>query len=189
MIGFWIGKLTSNIQQRSELKQPAKRLPCHFKLRTIKSECTTSILVINRSNSAGTLKNRAVTLSHLRRCQCAVFLVNMSDKSSFDIVKYLYEEYKQNWSGQYKGNCLLLANQGEGNQKIGGGGWSGANPVEAFCKSNGIQYRDISIRTNPKQAREFVETFLLGFCRDNIMGLQNEKRGLEIDTGSSCRLI
>ena len=67
---------------------------------------------------AGTLKNRAVTLSHLRRCQCAIFLVNINERSSFEIAKYLFEEYRQNWSGVYKNNCLMLANDGEVDTKI-----------------------------------------------------------------------
>ncbi len=131
-------------------------------------------------------------------------MVNLADKTSFDIAKYLFEEYKQHWSGNYKGNCLLLANHGELDSKRGptprgsntreptnsrvfyGGG---ANPVQAFAIANGLEYKEVHMKQESRMAKGFVEQFLLRFCKENQQELLKEKKNLEVDTGSSCALI
>lgn len=154
-----------------------------------------------RFTLAGTLKNRAVTLSHLRRCQCGIFLVNLNEKNSFDIAKYLYEEYKLNWSNLYKNNCLMLVNCPDVDQKrqvtpvqgyyehsrIETRG--GVNPVSDFCRLNGIEYREVNLVTNPAQAKEIVANYLIKFTRENYGQLIAEKKNVEPETGSSCSLI
>lgn len=145
------------------------------------------ILVLS-DNPAGTLKNRAVTLSHLRRCQCGIFLVNLNEKNSFDIAKYLYEEYKLNWSGNYKGNCVMLANcyDVEKNKQptpVHGyyehskiESYGGVNQVSEFCRMNGIEYREINLKTNPREAKELIFAYLIKFTRENYAQLMSEKK-------------
>jgi GTPase involved in cell partitioning and DNA repair len=159
-----------------------------------------SIQVVSISNSAGTLKNRAVTLSHLRRCQCAIFMVNLNEKSSFDIAKYLYEEYRQNWSGLYKHNCLLLANHTESEKRLPSpvsGVYEhdrietrgGVNQVSEFCRANNIDYREVNVKNHSVQVTEAINNFLLKFTKENYNTLHAEKKNVEPDTGSSCSMI
>lgn len=157
------------------------------------------------SSPAGTLKNRAVTLSHLRRCQCAIFLVNLHDRASFDIAKYLYDEYSSNWSTHYKHNCLLLASPDP--EQTGGasrGLISEQKPIDSqsrqslestrlqvqdFCRQKDIEYQELNVDADPKTAKKMVETFLAQFCRENANTLANEKKNLTKDDGGSCNLI
>lgn len=168
------------------------------------SDSTSSIQVV-ASHPAGTLKNRAVTLSHLRRCQCAIFLINLHDRASFDIAKYLFDEYRSNWSGNYTKNCLLLANQAVEQSGAASKGLiidqrsidnhsrqsaeSTRSQVEEFCRQNEIEYEEMNVETNPKAAKETVERYLLQFCKANYNSLMQEKKHLEKDSGSSCNLI
>lgn len=149
-------------------------------------------------DTAGTLKNRAVTLTHLRRCQCAILVVNMADRSSFDIAKYLYEEYKQHNSTAHRLKVLMLANQGEIDQSkknqrsldnsamISSGG---NNPVEAFCRQQSIEYQEVNLKTNPADVKSFVEHYFVRFCKENYDLLKAEKQDLEPEVGASCNLI
>lgn len=125
----------------------------------------------------------------------------MNEKSSFDIAKYLYEEYRQNWSGIYKNNCLLLANQTEIDRRQQPSPISGiyehdrietrggVNQVTEFCRANNIEYREVNIKANSRDATEAINSFLLRFTKDNYNTLHAEKKNVENDTGSSCQLI
>lgn len=149
-------------------------------------------------DTAGTLKNRAVTLTHLRRCQLAILVVNMADKSSFDIAKYLYEEYKQHNSTAHRLKVLLLANQGEveTSKRTGPSGDNsilmsagGNNPVEQFCRQQQIEYQEVNLKTHPTDVKAFIEHYFIRFCKENYDLLKAEKQDLEPEVGSTCNLI
>lgn len=128
-------------------------------------------------------------------------MVNLNEKSSFDIAKYLYEEYKLNWSNLYKNNCIMLANCPDvdtskqttpiagyyEHSKIESRG--GVNQVSEYCRINGIEYREVNLKSNPKEAKEVVTNYLIKFTRENYAQLLAEKKNVEPETGSSCTLI
>lgn len=75
--------------------------------------------------------------------------------------------------------------------QVGGGPLVGSshNHILDYCRSNGIAYADIQLLHAPQQAKEKVEQYLVAFCRDNYNNLQNEKKGVEVDSGKKCTLI
>lgn len=138
----------------------------------------------------------------MRRCQCAIFLVNLNDKNSFDIVKYLYDEYKNSSKAteQYRGNCILLANLSneDATRRLSNKNeMDSSRPspettkpiVQDFCQNNNIEFKEVNITANPKQAKEVVEKYFLVFCNENYQNLILEKKDLEPDSESSCNLI
>lgn len=122
----------------------------------------------------------------------AIFLVNLNEIASYDIMTYLYEEYKQNWSGLYKRNCILICNTADMRNPTD----QGSKPqtlnmglVEDFCKNKGIEFHKMDIRADMKGVKQVIESFMIRFCKPNYTALHNEKKNLEVDDGDLCTLI
>lgn len=65
----------------------------------------------------------------------------------------------------------------------------GVNQVSEFCRLNGIEYKEVNLKSNPAEAKKIIADFLIKFTRENYVQLHAEKKNVEPETGSSCTLI